>query len=286
MADSGFELTKHHGLGNDFLIALAPAQPIGSPEAKRWCDRRTGIGADGLIVAQPVQSDGSDSHRWSMVLWNADGSRAEISGNGIRCLGQAIGLRQAEEAPVPDGAEIIIDTDAGPRTLVLFPAGGDTWQVRAEMGRVSDGPQPSPSWEAVGLHPSHQQGVDVGNPHIVAIVSRDEFDRADPSEVGPVIEAGYPGGINVHVVTVDGPNELALKVWERGVGVTQACGSGACAGAWAAHRLGLVDGGGPEKQIQVSMPGGSASVEVANDPDDNTVFLIGPATYIGSICIA
>ena len=279
MVDSpSVELTKHHGLGNDFLVALNPSRELGSAEAKQWCDRRTGIGADGLIVATAAGTvTDSDSTNWTMVLWNADGGRAEISGNGIRCLGQAIGRHLVGEGEIGSDIELSIQTDAGPRKLRLFPTGDVTWQVRAEMGSVSPGQAPSLDWVDAGLNPEHQQCVDVGNPHIVAVVDSAQFDNADMAVVGPIIEAGYPGGINVHVVNITSHRSLDLKVWERGVGVTQACGSGACAAAWAAHHHGLVG-----SEITVGMPGGSASVELTDDQ----VYLIGPATFVGSIRIA
>jgi diaminopimelate epimerase len=273
--DMTVDLTKHHGLGNDFLIALDPPREVGSADAKRWCDRQTGIGADGLIVA--TSFPGHDDRSWTMTLWNADGGRAEISGNGIRCLGQAIGQRRERRSAVEPGTELLIDTDAGSRSLTLYPSGDDTWMVRAAMGPVAAGPAPSPAWIDTGLTPIRQQGVDVGNPHIVAIVDATQFHQADMAAVGPVIESGYPGGINVHVVHVADAQSLELKVWERGVGVTQACGSGACAAAWAANHHGLAG-----RNISVSMPGGSASVELTDDE----AFLIGPATYVGSIRIA
>jgi len=272
------ELTKHHGLGNDFLIALNQPDDLASAQAKQWCDRRTGIGADGLIVATSSTGDGHPGGTiWTMTLWNSDGGRAEISGNGIRCLGQAIGRHLGGEREVETGTELSIRTDAGLRRLTLFPNSSDTWQVRAEMGRPAPGPAPSSAWAEAGLKPERQQGVDVGNPHIVAVVDAIQFDKVDMAVVGPIIEAGYPGGVNVHVVNITSDRSLDLKVWERGVGVTQACGSGACAAAWAAHNQGLV---GPE--ITVGMPGGSASVELTDDQ----VYLIGPATYVGSIRIA
>jgi diaminopimelate epimerase len=264
-------LTKHHGLGNDFLVALDPPSDPGSGEARRWCHRRTGIGADGLILARPVEGR---SDQWAMVLWNADGGRAEISGNGIRCLAQAIGLHLGQTSP----ATLTINTDAGPRLVHVGAMNGDTWQVRAGMGAAKAGPEPSPAWAEAGMAPLHQRGVDVGNPHIVALLDDAQaFEQVDMEAVGPIIEAGYPAGINVHVVHVKSPEQLGLKVWERGVGVTQACGSGACAAAWAAHTVGL---GG--RIITVTMPGGSATVELSG----SEVFLTGPATYVGSIVLA
>lgn len=274
-------LTKHHGLGNDFLIALAPHWEPESDQARRWCHRRTGMGADGLIVAQPV--DGSSTH-WTMVLWNADGSRAETSGNGIRCLGQAVVQRMIDSArpddPTVPGSEgpisLVIETDAGPRQLEVQPIPGVTWQVRASMGRARSAPGAADRWADAGVSVTAEAGVDLGNPHVVGFVPAADFEAVDMAVVGPQVEAGHAGGVNVHLVNITADDHLDLKVWERGVGVTQACGSGACAAAWAAHRLGIVG----EKTV-VTMPGGSATVEL----DGDEVFLAGPAGYIGSVIL-
>ncbi len=264
-------LTKHHGLGNDFLVALEPSRELTPADAKQWCDRRTGIGADGLIQARRVDAD--DDTSWSMGLWNADGGRAEISGNGIRCLGQAIGRLTAVESE----QTIIIGTDAGERHVTVDPRPGNTWLVRAGMGAATEGPATSATWAEVGVNVTAQQGVDIGNPHLVAVVDDHAlFTDTDMARIGPIIEADYPGGINVHLIRILDRDHIDLKVWERGVGVTQACGSGACAAAWASHRLGLVN-----SEITVTMPGGSATVELTG----SEVFLTGPATYVGSIVL-
>ena len=285
-------LTKHHGLGNDFLIAVDPARTGArlptEADARAWCDRHVGVGADGLILATPEPGTGDDGRdgapvrRWRMVLWNADGSRAEISGNGIRCLGQAIvahlGLdRSTDQA-------LSIATDAGVRSLTIKAAveGGSTGGtkgtatdlVRAGMGKAVDGPVPSERWPEVHVAPTAQAGVDIGNPHLVAFV--DSLGDADMAVIGPVVEADYPSGLNVHLVEVLGDGHVSLRVWERGAGVTQACGSGACAAAWAAHNLGLVT-----SPVTVDMPGGSATVELADDE----IFLIGPAVQVAEVII-
>lgn len=276
-------LTKHHGLGNDFLIAVDPARPLGADEAVAWCDRRLGIGADGLIIATPEQSEGK--RRWRMVLWNADGSRAEISGNGIRCLGQAI----AEHLNLDNSVEqqLEIETDAGTRQLQIQAQSAQARSARADsgrphsetavrvgMGKAVPGPDLSERWPQVGVDIVSQQGVDIGNPHLVAFV--DSMGDADMAVIGPVIEADYPSGLNVHLVEVTDRNSINLRVWERGAGVTQACGSGACAAAWAAHASGLVDA-----RVSVTMPGGAADVELTDDE----VFLIGPAVRVGEVII-
>lgn len=271
-------LTKHHGLGNDFLIAVEPPRPLGPEDARRWCHRRHGIGADGLIqaTAEPgaQTGDGRSSRRWRMALWNSDGSRAEVSGNGLRCLGQAI-AGHLDLDPTADH-ELIVETDAGTRSLLVKAGGGHSAaiQVRAGMGKAVDGPPPSSRWAEVGVTVTGQRGVDVGNPHLVAFTEGGT--RVDMAAVGPVIEADYPGGINVHLVTVEDRGRLTLEVWERGAGVTEACGSGACAAAWAAHQAGLTDG-----TVVVDMPGGSATVELV----DGEIFLTGPAVEVGEVIL-
>ncbi len=253
-------LTKHHGLGNDFLIALNPSRPIGSSDAADWCRRHRGIGADGLIVAT-----GTDD-AWDMVLFNADGSQAELSGNGLRCLGQAVAMERNADGPL----SVTVHTLAGRRDLAVIP-GTPTASVEVDMGPAKPGPPLSQRWAEVGIAVRQQLGVDMGNPHLVGLV--DDLRGLDIGTIGPVVEADYPDGCNVHLVTTTGDDELSVLHWERGVGVTEACGSGASASAFAANSWGLV---GPT--VSVVMPGGAATISVGE-----TVTLRGPATYIGAI---
>ncbi|MGI9597331.1 MAG: diaminopimelate epimerase, partial [Acidimicrobiales bacterium] len=146
--------------------------------------------------------------------------------------------------------------------------------VRAGMGKALPGPEPSRRWPEVGIEVEHQLGVDIGNPHLVAFV--DSVSDLDMASIGPVIEADYPTGLNVHLVSIDDPRHLTLRVWERGAGVTEACGSGACAAAWAANSAGFAD-----SIVSVDMPGGSADVELADDE----IFLIGPAVEVGEVIV-
>ncbi len=262
-------LSKHHGLGNDFLVAVEPLRTLSPTDALAWCDRRRGVGADGLIAAEPLSSDGS---LWSMTLWNADGSRAEISGNGIRCMAQAIVLRQGANAITT----LNIRTDGGMRQLEIWPdRRSGVHFAKVSMGQAKDGPEPYGKWELFGLEPIRQCTVDIGNPHLVVEIEDPEM--IDLLAIGPEIETSYDAGINLHLIRVDDPEHISLYVWERGAGITEACGSGAAAAGWATHRWGLT---GPE--ITVRQPGGDAKVEVT----PNEVFLTGPTTYVATIDVS
>jgi diaminopimelate epimerase len=277
------QLTKHHGLGNDFLVLVgAPEPPVKADDARRLCDRRRGIGADGLIVAVPATRHGADAE---MLLYNSDGSVAEMSGNGIRCLAQAIAMARGVRTTA-----LVIDTGAGRRHLRLTsgPEPATAW-VSVGMGPVGPGPrfEPGPAAHAAlagaGVGPASGRGrsagrarwasADVGNPHLVVAVP-DPW-SLDVAGVGSTLEAHVPGGVNVEFIapTPGRTDELDLTVWERGAGVTEACGTGACAAATVAQRWGLVG-----RTVAVHMPGGDVTVEV-----DDEVTLVGPTVYIGRI---
>jgi diaminopimelate epimerase len=250
------QLSKHHGLGNDFLVLLDldGATPVDGAMARALCDRRTGIGADGLLWGGP----GSDGADVTMTLHNADGSRAEMSGNGIRCLAQAVARARGTHS-----VDLEVATDAGLRHVEVRPGADDrTVQVRVDMGAIVEADAPE-----LGLGAKDTLGASVGNPHVVALYP----DRA-------ALDAAADGFAmtdrNVEfIVPGPGDDELTLRVVERGAGETQACGTGACAAAWAAHRWGLVG-----ERVTVHMPGGSATVELGDD-----VFLVGPAVLIADI---
>lgn len=264
-------LTKHHGLGNDFLITFVANVPENAADlAQQLCDRHRGIGADGLIFATPSERPGIDAQ---MTLINADGSGAEISGNGIRCLAQAIANRRGMNT-----ASLVVQTPAGDRQLVVTPGQGEAEVlVRVDMGEVRSGPTLVRTPQAPGVRPLRAATFDIGNPHLVVLV--DDPDTIDLAVAGPVLEADYDEGINVHFVSVEG-NEVTLRVWERGAGITQACGSGAVVSAYATHAWGM---SGPD--VRVSMPGGSAQVEVGVNPGQSSM-LIGPSVLIASIEVA
>jgi diaminopimelate epimerase len=230
-------LSKHHGLGNDFLVLLdRDADPA---MARALCERRTGVGADGLISVVGT--------RW--VLFNADGSRAESSGNGLRCAAQAV----ARARGVGD-LDIVFDTDAGPRRVVLQ---GNTATV--EMGAVS-----------IGRLGDCEAEVSTGNPHLVLHV--DDVPGTDLLALG----AANPD-VNVEVTAVAEPDALAFRVHERGAGITMACGTGSVAAAAAAHAWGLVGA-----VVVVHNPGGDVTVELREEG----ALLTGPTVWIADVEVA
>lgn len=264
----GVHLTKHHGLGNDFLVTfVGEVPPAASELAIELCDRSTGMGADGLIFGI---DDGSTV---VMRLFNSDGSPAEISGNGMRCFLQAVAMRRGVQ-----GLEIDVDTLAGVRQCTYSatedPAVGE---ASVDMGPVTDGDAPDDDdfLTKHSIEVSRWATGAVGNPHVVLSVGDPQsFDLAT---LGPQIENHFPHGVNVHLVTVTGTDSLSLAVWERGAGITQACGSGATVAAQRFYDWGLVS-----ESVTVDMPGGSALVDVATK-DRASAILSGPTTYVGSV---
>jgi diaminopimelate epimerase len=259
-------LTKHHGLGNDFLVLLdlANRHPVGPADAVALCHRRTGIGADGLIRV----TGGSGSTHVTMQLLNADGSEAEMSGNGIRCLAQAVFQAGLVEPPV-----LRVSTAAGLRTVTaLGPAGAGTESFSVEMGQAKVGAD-EPEWVTGPVLRATR--VDVGNPHLVLHWPAEQLPgRDDLIAMGSRIDELTPGGSNTEIVRPGpGPGELTMVVYERGVGPTQACGTGACAVAAAAQHWEL---GGEESTVH--MPGGPATVTLG-DP----VLLTGDATSVATV---
>jgi diaminopimelate epimerase len=250
-------LEKWHGAGNDFLVALRPSGPprLDADHARRWCDRHTGIGADGLIEGT------FDERGLVMSLHNADGSRAELSGNGLRCLVAAA----VAHGLVPEGT-LDVATDAGARrvTVALDPSCDRAW------GSVDMGPV------EVADGGSLESGVaaHIGNPHVVVA------DRGGPDEALLARAADLAGvaasGANVEFVTLDGPDHLTIRVVERGVGRTLACGTGSCAVAAVAHRLGLVS-----SHVTVTNPGGDLDVTLV----DGAATLAGPAVRVAAVSI-
>lgn len=277
-----FRLTKHHGLGNDFLVwltddpAAAADRAAWIERARQWCDRSRGVGADGLIIGLR----GQPTADLVMTLINADGSAAEMSGNGIRCLAQAEAMRRGSAM----GA-LAVSTDGGRRDVVFIApqpgeetplVAGSTMTCAVDMGPAGPGPtfeQADAVLAATGLDVRGHGTYDVGNPHLVVLVD-DPF-AIDVATVGPELEAHFSAGMNVHFVapTPTEPDAMDLVVWERGAGITEACGTGATAVARAAHDWGLTS-----TEVAIHMPGGDVAVTVAEP-----MILRGPATHIADV---
>jgi diaminopimelate epimerase len=268
-------LSKLHGAGNDFLVldGIHAAGPLGwaPPQVAALCDRHRGIGADGLIV-MTLGSDGADC---SMLLHNADGSPAELSGNGLRCLAWV-----AVRAGLGDGKRLIVDTDAGRRDvdLEIDADTGELVGATTDMGAVTFEPAqipldaPSPFDLEATFHGVTYRGdaAGVGNPHFVLLV--DDPERARVTQHGPHLERDdrFPRRANVEFIAITGPDEIAMRVWERGVGETLSCGTGVCAAAAVAHRRGLVG-----ERVRVRVPGGDHVVELGT-----SVRLTGPVVHV------
>lgn len=259
-------LTKHHGLGNDFLVVFDPPADDLPRLARRLCDRRRGIGADGLLVATDAEG-----YAARMVLYNADGSRAEMSGNGIRCFAQAIARRDGHL-----GDQVVL-TDAGDRLVRLAATDDDlTIDAAVDMGSVEPLDVPA-DWDTLGCHPDRPVAhLSLGNPH--SVVGVDDVDVVDLAALGAKVPH-----VNLEIVE---PGEqqhvIRMRVHERGAGITEACGTGACASAFAAASWGLAtprDG-----KLIVHMDGGSATVEL-DAPAPGRVTLTGPATYVGTVSV-
>jgi diaminopimelate epimerase len=253
------QLTKHHGLGNDFLVLidLDGAASVSPALARAVCDRHTGIGADGLLHV---------TSGLTMRLYNADGGRAEMSGNGISCLAQAV-----VRAGIVPGPEVVVTTDAGVRTVTLQSTGDPrTHRATVDMGVAKVGDD-EPEW--LDEHVVRATRVDVGNPHLVLHAPRLDAD-IDLAARGRAINALIPEGINVELVA-PGPrdDELTMRVYERGVGLTEACGTGACAVAAAAQQWGLA-----QRKVTVRQPGGPADIVIGD-----TIEMTVPVVYIASI---
>ena len=249
---------KMHGLGNDFVVLDARIRtlPLMTAKVARGLgDRRTGIGFDQLVLLEPSQT-----HAFRMRIFNSDGSEVGACGNAAR----AVALLH--------GVPALIETGGGP--IMLEPLDGG---ARVDMGT------PKFDWDAIPLaYPmdtfampvgweqlENPMAVNVGNPHAIFFV--EDADTVPLDAIGPVIEHDpiFPERVNVNVARLAGPDHLKLRVWERGAGLTRACGTGACATAVAAVRRGLV-----ESPVRVTLPGGDLVIEWK---PGGTILMSGPA---------
>jgi diaminopimelate epimerase len=246
--------SKWHGLGNDYLLVQRADldAPLTPEHVRRLCDYHFGVGSDGVLEVVSTNDDHAE-----VVIWNPDGSTAELSGNGTR-----IAARWLARLNGSDTVRIAV----GPREVVARMRGG--LQVEMEMGAVEVG---QPEVLDVGGEQVELTPASVGNPHAVV---RREPEREVLLRLGPLIEnhERFPDRTNVQLVRVDGPNELTVLVWERGAGETSASGSSAVAAASAA-----IVNGWCESPVNVRMPGGALRVELDADA---RVTLVGPAEEI------
>ena len=257
---SGLEFIKYEGLGNDFIVvdgveALTPAQ------VEALCDRHFGIGADGVLIVGPPTVSDADAQ---MIVINADGSRPEMCGNGLRCAA----LHLARLRRVTD-AKLRIQTDAG--TLKCEVAVSGAWgTVQTALGRGLLG--------ETHQHEDYSfQLVSTGNPHAIWFGEIPPLGVVD--EVGQAVCEELPGGANVEFVEIVSPTHLRVVVWERGVGRTLACGTGAAACAVAAVASGRAP---PDTPLRVGLPGGDLTIEVA--ADSHELLVEGPAALVFSGC--
>jgi diaminopimelate epimerase len=266
---------KYHGTGNDFVMLedLDGERALSSELVAALCDRRFGVGADGVIrVTADVA--GND---FFMDYWNADGSVAEMCGNGVRCLAKLVyerGHTRRTELDIGtrDGVKhVSLDVREGVVRSVTVRMGPPAFaRARIPMLGQADEPYLAEPFEVLG-HTFKASAVSMGNPHLVLFVDDDPA-RSDVARIGPAAEndAMFPEKANVEFVAVAGDG-LSVRVWERGVGETMACGTGACAALVAANEAGLVP-----LRSEVRFPGGAVTVErTAGD-----VLLIGPVERV------
>ncbi len=251
---------KMHGLGNDFVVIDARLEAVAMTEARARAiaDRRTGIGCDQLIVLEP-----STSADAKMRTWNADGSEVEICGNATRAVALLIGKAATLETI---GGPISVTPRDGGATVDMGEPRFD-WEA-IPLAYAMDTAAMPVGWETL----ENPAAVNVGNPHVIFFF--DDADAIDLARLGPVIENDplFPNRINVNVATITGPSSLNLRVWERGAGLTRACGTGACATAVAAIRSKRV-----VSPVTVTLPGGDLTI--AWSPGD-TIRMTGPATHV------
>jgi diaminopimelate epimerase len=267
--------TKVEGLGNDFILldrldhageAIAQAVAWASRLAPVLCDRRTGVGADGILI---VGSGAPTDTLATMIVINADGSRPEMCGNGLRCVAAFLAARF-------DKVQFRVHTDAGARDCAVVERHGNASHIRVDMGPARPLGKETP---ASGGARSFV-GFSLGNPHAVCFVGADDDPEMLAREQGPAIEQDpvyQPHRTNVEFARVESGG-ITLWVWERGVGITQACGTGACASAAAAVAERLLPADHP---IEVRLPGGSLQIVIPSEAGAG-VQMTGPCRHVFS----
>lgn len=271
---SAIKFTKMHGAGNDYIYVDTTQYPISHPEelARAWSAPHTGIGSDGLVLI-----GSSDKADFSMRIFNADGSEARMCGNASRCIGKYL-----FDYGLTSKTEIALDTLSGIRMLNLHLADGKVNSVTVDMGIPADEPA---DYDGKGAKPMKEQPIEMdgeryvgttvsmGNPHLVIFVN--DIEAIDLTVIGPKLENHplFPGRINVEFAQILGEGKIRMRVWERGSGITQACGTGACATAVA----GVVRGK-TKRKTKVIMDGGPLTIEW--NERSGKVFMTGGAVNV------
>ena len=264
--------TKMQGLGNDFIVFDAVRQPVDLDAAaiRRLADRRFGVGCDQILLVEPPRLPGTDFH---YRIFNADGSEVEQCGNGARCF-----ARFVRDQGLSDQDEIPVGTAAGPIRLYLEADG----QVRVDMGvpRLTPAQIPFLAGSESVTYALEVDGetltigaVSMGNPHAVLLV--EDVESAPVARLGPLIEQHprFPQRVNAGFMQILTPAQIRLRVYERGVGETLACGTGACAAVVSGRLRGLLD-----SRVRVSLPGGELTIEWRGS--SQTLWMTGPATTV------
>lgn len=267
--------SKLHGLGNDFVVVDRREEKTPVPPALTVaiCERNRGVGADGVLSVLP-----SELASFAMHVGNADGSVAQMCGNGLRCV-----VRWAVKRGVLPPSGGLVETGAGVLDCKVMPDGG----IRVSMGPaileaeripvLAQGERVLNAELEVGGRKLAFTAVSMGNPHAIIFIDGDEDLQSLARQLGPSIEHHplFPERTNVEFARLHGPRQIELVVWERGSGLTQACGTGACATAVAAILLEKIHGNAP---VQVTLPGGKLQIEVASD--FSQVWMTGPAVEV------
>lgn len=270
---------KYHGLGNDFLVV--DLRGASAEDAAAWqsparaialCDRQFGIGGDGVLAVLPPITPGAYAR---MLVLNSDGSEAEMCGNGLRCFVRALGVAQRE---------LVIDTNAGPLACIAEEETIAVWlgrprQRRADipMTGAADDTCIDQPYAMPGEPERRMTGVATGNPHAVTFVDSAALARHLARSLGPAMERHpwFPLKTNVEFAHVRSRRAIEVAVWERGCGLTLACGTGASATAVAAVLTGRADAGMP---IDIQLPGGTLEITVM--PGLENVLMRGPAVHV------
>lgn len=268
------KFTKMQGLGNDYVYIDATKENIENPSvlAKYISDRHFGVGSDGLILICP-----SDKADFRMRMFNSDGSEAEMCGNGIRCVGKFV-----YDKKLTDKTLVTVETKAGIKTLKLNVKDEKVDTVRVDMGTPILESEKIPVITDENIAQNLRLNaldksfdftcVSMGNPHAVTVV--DNVTDFDVKKYGSILEVNevFPNKTNVEFVEIKDPENIKMRVWERGTGETLACGTGACASAVACNLNGLT-----KNNVNVELLGGNLNIELG---EDNHVYMTGPAVTV------